>query len=99
MAEALGLTDVRSHDMRRIEAAMLTSGRTDMARFLVSQVLDHTSDTDGSAAVTAVHDRAGDLPRKRRALDAWAVGLERLVAVTVIRASAWRDGTRPNRPG
>jgi integrase len=80
LAKAVGLQDVRSHDMRRTGATVMTSERCGVSRFIVSQVLNHASDTDGSAAVTAVYDRASYLPQKRRALEGWAKELDRIVS-------------------
>ena len=45
----------------------------------ISQVLNHTSDSGGTAAVTAVYDRNAYMREKRAALDAWAGLLEEMV--------------------
>jgi len=49
------------------------------ARFTVSKVLNHASDTGGAAAVTGVYDQNEYLGEKRRALDAWALRLLEVV--------------------
>jgi integrase len=80
MAKALGLLDVRVHDLRRTGATHMTGEKLGIPRFIVSQVLNHVGDTGGAAAVTSVYDRNAYLQEKRRALDAWALRLAELVA-------------------
>lgn len=63
---------ITPHDLRRTGATAITSERIGMPRFIVSQVLNHTSDSGGSAAVTAIYDRNAYMREKRAALDAWA---------------------------
>lgn len=70
---------LRPHDLRRTGATNLTSERIGVQRFTVSKVLNHSSDTGDSAAVTAVYDRNAYLPEKRRALEAWATLLCEIV--------------------
>lgn len=60
------------HDLRRTGATNLTGERLGIPRFIVSKVLNHTSDGGGAAGVTSVYDRNAYLVEKRRALDAWA---------------------------
>lgn len=61
------------HDLRRTGTTNLTSERVGVPRFIVSQVLSHSSDTGGAAVVTGAHyDLHGYVSEKRRALDAWA---------------------------
>lgn len=79
MKKALDLGDIRPHDMRRTGATNLTSEALGFPRFIVSKVLNHASDTGNSAAVTGVYDRNEYLPEKRRALDAWALRLLKIV--------------------
>ena len=57
----------------------MMSEKIGVPRFIVSQVLNHTSDTDGSAAVTNVYDRTSYLPQKRHALHGWAKELQCIV--------------------
>ena len=66
------------HDFRRTGATTLTGERYGVRRFIVGMVLGHTAH-DG-AAVTGVYDRNDYLAEKRRALDAWGLHLEALVA-------------------
>lgn len=68
---AVNLKDTRPHDLRRTGATMLTSERLGFPRFIVSRILNHASDTGGSATVTEVYDRHSYMPEKRRALEAW----------------------------
>jgi len=56
----------------------------------VSKVLNHASDTSNAESVTSFYDRNEYLPDKRRALDAWAMGLlkiaeDRKLADNVVR--------------
>jgi integrase len=67
-----GRLRITPHDLRRTGATAITSERIGMPRFIVSQVLNHTSDSGGTAAVTAVYDRNAYLKEKRAALNAWA---------------------------
>ncbi len=71
--------DIRPHDLRRTGATNLTGEELGFSRFIVSQVLNHSSDTGNGAAVTSVYDRNEYLPEKRRALDAWALQLLQIV--------------------
>ncbi|WP_081631116.1 tyrosine-type recombinase/integrase [Aureimonas ureilytica] len=66
------LAGITPHDLRRTGATAITSERIGMPRFVVSQVLNHSSDAGGTAAVTAVYDRNAYMREKRAALDAWA---------------------------
>ncbi|MGV0909582.1 tyrosine-type recombinase/integrase [Martelella sp. FOR1707] len=77
---ALEMEPATPHDLRRTGATMMTSERIGVARFVVSMVLAHSSDTGGAAAVTGIHyDRNDYLPQKRHALDAWGALLEEIV--------------------
>ncbi|RNC96341.1 MAG: site-specific integrase [Oricola sp.] len=80
MSKALGIEDARTHDFRRTGATNLTGERIGIPRFIVSQVLAHSGDTGGSAAVTGRHYDLNDyLADKRRALEAWAALLLTIV--------------------
>ena len=79
MAKAIGLQDVRTHDLRRTGSTNITSERIGIPRFVVSKVLNQVSDTGGAASVTSVYDRHEYLSEKRRALDAWAALLQSIV--------------------
>ena len=69
------------HDFRRTGATNLTSERGGVPRFIVSQVIGHSGDTGGAAAVTGRHYDLNDyLPEKRKALDAWARLLVEIVS-------------------
>lgn len=88
--------DIRPHDLRRTGATNMTGERIGIPRFTVSKVLNHTSDTGDSAAVTAVYDRNAYLAEKRRALDAWAALLLEIVedrqrAANIARIGGQRD--------
>ncbi|KQT52279.1 MULTISPECIES: tyrosine-type recombinase/integrase [unclassified Aureimonas] len=74
------VTGITLHDLRRTGATAITSERIGMPRFTVSQVLNHTSDSGGTAAVTAVYDRNAYMREKRAALDAWAALLQEILA-------------------
>jgi integrase len=76
---ALGLQNVRPRDLRRTGATNLTGERLGFPRFTISRVLNHASDTGGSA-VTGIYDQNPYLPEKRRALDAWAMRLREIVS-------------------
>ena len=78
MRHALGLIDIRPHDLRRTGTTNLTGENLGFPRFIISKVLNQT-DSGGAAAVTAIYDRNDYLPEKRRALDAWAMRLLEIV--------------------
>lgn len=77
---ALGMSDVRTHDLRRSAASLMVSERLGITPFIVGRILNHTTETGGAAAVTlrhyALHDFAKD---KRSALQAWAHLLTEIV--------------------
>jgi integrase len=94
-ARQAGIANARLHDLRRTGATAMTGERIGVQRFIVSRVLNHTSDTGDAAAVTAVYDRNAYLPEKRRALEAWGAllleivdGKPRPANVVAIRESA-----------
>jgi hypothetical protein len=74
-----GVENARLHDLRRTGATHLTGEGLSISRFIVSQVLNHISDTGGSSAVAAIYDRNAYLAQKRNALDAWAALLSHIV--------------------
>ena len=76
----LKIKNARVHDLRRTGSTALTSEAIGIPRFVVSKVLNHSSDTGDGAAVTGVYDRHAYISEKRRALDAWAMELESIVA-------------------
>ena len=61
------------HDLRRTAASYMT--RMGIPRFTVARILNHAE-----SDVTAVYDRHSYDQEKRRALDAWGVRLEGIVA-------------------
>jgi integrase len=69
LCEEIGVKDVSPHDLRRTGSTAITSERIGMPRFVVSAVLNHTSEMGG---ITKIYDRNEYLPEKRRALEAWA---------------------------
>ncbi len=72
LCKGLGLTQVSPHDLRRTGASALASERLGTAPHVVSQVLGHSGDLGGAAAVTWRHYAQHDfMPEKRRALEAW----------------------------
>jgi integrase len=95
--EALKLSDLRPHDFRRTGATALTSERLGVPRFIVSQVLNHASDSGDSAVGTATYDRNSYLAEKRRALERWA---DRLTSAGAClrRLFGCVDGTQEPRP-
>lgn len=80
------LERITPHDLRRTGATNMTGERIGTPRFIVSKVLNHISDTGDGAAVTAIYDRNAYLPDKRKALDAWAALLTKIVAPKAKRA-------------
>lgn len=80
ICDAMGIENATPHDLRRTGATNLTSERVGIPRFIVSQVLGHSGDTGGGAAVTGTYDRNDYLKEKRRALNAWSIRLIEIVS-------------------
>jgi len=57
LTRAVAIEDATGHDFRGTGSTNSTGERIGMSRFIISRVLNHISDTGGSAAVTAVYDR------------------------------------------
>ena len=75
VARSLKLPRATPHDFRRTGGSNITSERIGMSRFIVGQILAHTE-----GGVTGRHyDKNDYLPEKRRALDAWAALLQKIV--------------------
>jgi len=92
LTEATGVENARLHDLRRTGATHLTGEGLSVSRFLVSQVLNHISDTGGSSAVTAIYDRNAYLAQKRNALNAWAAHLASIVSGEKAQSNVVRLG-------
>ena len=75
--ETIGLADVTPHDLRRTAATKTAEliADTGDARFIIGRILNHADNT-----VTAIYDLHAYLAQKRKALDAWAVRLQELIA-------------------
>ncbi len=70
---ALGLENLRPHDLRRTAATILGSERLRVPPYLVSRLLNHTTETGGAAKVTSeVYMLYEYAPEKRAALAGWA---------------------------
>ena len=79
LTDRLGIANATLHDFRRTGSTFITGERIGIPRFIVSRVINQTSDSGGAAKVTGVYDRNEYLPEKRRALDAWASVLANIV--------------------
>lgn len=72
VVKALKLDGVTVHDLRRTGSTAITSERLGFSHFIRSQVLAHTTDAGGGAAVSSRHYDANEyVAEKRRALMAW----------------------------
>lgn len=72
LCKALGLPLMSPHDLRRTGAGVMASERLGIPPHIVSQVLGHSGDLGGAAAVTWRHYAQHNfMPEKRRALEAW----------------------------
>ncbi len=84
IAQAAGLKDFSSHDLRRTAASHMTS--MGIPRLVVSKILNHAE-----SGITAVYDRHSYDWEKRRALEAWSCRLGEII---------WRsEASSPNRGG
>ena len=72
LVNALGMPLAGPHDLRRTGATMLASERGDIAPFVISQVLNHTTDAGGGSATTRRHYNLHLYAKeKRQALAVW----------------------------
>ncbi len=70
---ALGLENLRPHDLRRTAATIMGSERLRTPPHVISKVLNHITETGGAAKVTGdVYMLYEYAPEKRAALSAWA---------------------------
>jgi integrase len=108
---ALGLKNASPHDLRRTGATNMVSERLRFAPFIVSQVLGHSSDTGGAAAVTLAHYALYNYAtEKRGALEAWEKLLLEIVgeknpplqlrraAATAAASERFADGSQATLP-
>jgi len=73
VTHALKLQLAGPHDLRRTGATLLSSERIGIAPFIVSQVLNHTTDAGGGSATTRRHYNVNlYAAEKRHALEEWA---------------------------
>ena len=79
LTNALDIKNATVHDFRRAGATNLTGQKVGIPRFIVSQVLAHSTDTGGAATATGIYDINDYLAEKRKALDAWANRLTEIV--------------------
>lgn len=77
-----GQLRITPHDLRRTGAMAITSERIGMSRFIVNLVLNHTSDTGGTAVAREVYNQNAYMREKRAALEAWADLLQGIVRGT-----------------
>ena len=66
-----GVEKFTPHDLRRTAATYMASSLK-IDRFIISQILNHSSDKGGGAAVTSVYARYDYMDEKRVALEAWS---------------------------
>lgn len=72
LVKALGIPLAGPHDLRRTGATMLASERGDVPPFIVSQVLNHTTDGGGGSMTTRRHYNLHLYAKeKRQALTIW----------------------------
>jgi integrase len=80
LMKALGLPLAGPHDLRRTGATNMASERLGIAPFIISQVLNHTTDAGGGSATTRRHYNVHlYATEKRRTLAAWEVLLLEIV--------------------
>ncbi len=65
------------HDLRRTGATYLAS-KLKVDRFIISQILNHSSDKGGGSSVTGIYARYDFLEEKKDALDRWSQYLKGL---------------------
>lgn len=78
LGASVGVANARPHDLRRT-AATLMAARLGLSPFIIGQVLSHSTERGGAAAVTEVYNRHRYVAEKRAALTAWARLLAEIV--------------------
>ncbi len=78
LAASVSVTNARPHDLRRT-AATLMAARLELTPFIIGQVLSHSTERGGGAAVTEVYNRHRYIAEKRAALTAWSNLLAEIV--------------------
>ncbi|MGO8224765.1 site-specific integrase [Rhizobium leguminosarum bv. trifolii] len=76
---ALKWPDICIHDERRTGSTRLAAPPLSVQPFVISKLLNHTSDKGGAAAVTSVYNRYEYLAEKTDALCKWQDELERIL--------------------
>ncbi|MDM9621121.1 site-specific integrase [Rhizobium sp. S96] len=76
---ALKWPDIRLHDLRRTGSTRLAAPPISVPPFVISKLLNHTSDTGGAAPVTSIYNRYEYLAEKREALREWQDELEAIL--------------------
>ncbi len=80
LVKLLGMPLAGPHDLRRTGASLLASERGDIAPFVISQVLNHTTDAGGGSATTRRHYNLHLYAKeKRHALTVWEGLLRQIV--------------------
>ncbi|MDX0333399.1 DUF4102 domain-containing protein [Sinorhizobium meliloti] len=79
MKRALKWPDIRLHDARRTGSTRLAAPPLSVPPFVISKLLNHSSDTGGAAPVTSVYNRYEYLAEKTEALRKWEDELERIL--------------------
>lgn len=80
LVKLLGMPLAGPHDLRRTGASLLASERGDVVPFVISQVLNHTTDTGGGSATTRRHYNLHLYAKeKRQALTVWECMLREIV--------------------
>lgn len=75
--ESSGILDFRLHDLRRTAASYMAE--QGVSRTVLGKILNHKG-LAGDSSVTAIYDRHEYLDEKRRALEAWATHLNKIIS-------------------
>ena len=71
LSEKYDVEKFTPHDLRRTGATYMASSLK-VERYIISQILNHTSDNGGAGAATNIYARYDYLEEKRTALIAWS---------------------------
>lgn len=99
--KALSWGDIRIHDERRTATTHMAKPPLRVLPFILSKILNHTSDSGGAARVTSVYNQWDYFEEKKEALDKWEARLRDILSLRqgAIDSGSLRLDARQVSPG